>query len=145
MIVGPEFNDGSTCSPCGEIVALPGPAGIEVAHQVPAVGTEPVQHIEGVGSHRADFVDVAVESACQSRAARFSTGMMVSSMNRPKLTTADRVLWFWWSAAWVGWQPSFVIIKPVTVIGWHRKGFGLFWTWKMCRGRLGRPAVPADV
>ena len=28
---------------------------------------------------------------------------------------------------------------------WHRKGFGLFWTWKIRRGRLGRPAVPADV
>ena len=31
------------------------------------------------------------------------------------------------------------------MIGWHRKGFGLFWTWKIRRGRLGRPAVPADV
>ena len=36
-------------------------------------------------------------------------------------------------------------MTPVTVIGWHRKGFGLFWTWKIQRGRLGRPAVPADV
>jgi putative transposase len=36
-------------------------------------------------------------------------------------------------------------MKPVTVIGWHRKGFGLFWTWKIRRGRPGRPAVPADV
>ena len=31
------------------------------------------------------------------------------------------------------------------MIGWHRKGFGLFWTWKIRRGRLGRPEVPADV
>ena len=36
-------------------------------------------------------------------------------------------------------------MKPATVIGWHRMGFGLFWTWKIQRGRLGRPAVPADV
>ncbi len=28
------------------------------------------------------------------------------------------------------------------MIGWHRKGFGLFWTWKI---RRGRPAVPADI
>ena len=37
------------------------------------------------------------------------------------------------------------MIKPATVIGWHRKGFCLFWTWKIRQGRLGRPAVPADV
>ena len=37
------------------------------------------------------------------------------------------------------------MIKPATVIGWHRKGFGLFWTWKIRRGTPGRPAVPADV
>ncbi len=37
------------------------------------------------------------------------------------------------------------LIKPATVIGWHRKGFGLIGTWKIHRGRLGRPAVPADV
>jgi hypothetical protein len=36
-------------------------------------------------------------------------------------------------------------MKPATVIGWHRKGFGLFWTWKIRRGRPGRLAVPADV
>ena len=35
------------------------------------------------------------------------------------------------------------LIKPATVIGWHRKGFGLIGTWKIHRGRLGRPAVPA--
>jgi hypothetical protein len=24
-----------------------------------------------------------------------------------------------------------VVVKPETVIGWHRKGFRLFWTWKV--------------
>jgi hypothetical protein len=28
---------------------------------------------------------------------------------------------------------------------WHRKAFRLFWTWKIRRGRTGRPAVPHDV
>ena len=36
-------------------------------------------------------------------------------------------------------------MKPAMVIGWHRKGFGLFWTWKIRRGKPGRKAVPADV
>jgi hypothetical protein len=37
-----------------------------------------------------------------------------------------------------------VIVKPDTVVAWHRKGFRLFWTWKS-RQRTGRPAVAADV
>ena len=72
-------------------------------------------------------------------------GVLQRSVKRPKLTTADRFLWAWLSAAWADWQPRSIIINPATVIGWHRKGFGLFSTWKIRRGRLGRPAVPADV
>jgi putative transposase len=30
------------------------------------------------------------------------------------------------------------------VIGWHRKGFRLFWTWKIRQGQPGRPAVPKE-
>jgi transposase InsO family protein len=37
-----------------------------------------------------------------------------------------------------------VIVKPDTVVAWHRKGFRLFWTWKS-RQRTGRPPVVPDV
>jgi putative transposase len=37
-----------------------------------------------------------------------------------------------------------VIVKPDTVIAWHRQGFRLFWRWNS-RRRLGRPSVPPDV
>jgi transposase InsO family protein len=36
------------------------------------------------------------------------------------------------------------IVKPETVIAWHRRGFRLFWTWKS-RQRIGRPGLAADV
>jgi hypothetical protein len=38
-----------------------------------------------------------------------------------------------------------VIVKPETVIAWHRKGFRLFWNWKVRHGQPGRPSVPKDV
>ena len=38
-----------------------------------------------------------------------------------------------------------VIVKPETVIAWHRQGFRLFWTWSVRRGQPGRPPVPKDV
>jgi hypothetical protein len=33
----------------------------------------------------------------------------------------------------------------VTVIAWQRKGFRLFWTWKVQHGQAGRPAVAGEV
>jgi len=38
-----------------------------------------------------------------------------------------------------------MIVKAETVIIWHRKGFRLFWTWRIRRGKPGRPSVPQEV
>ena len=71
---------------------------------------------------------------------------VVNRSRRPRLrfTSADRVLWAWLSQAWRGWRSVLCIVKPETVIAWHRRGFRLFWTWKS-RQRTGRPGVAADV
>ena len=37
------------------------------------------------------------------------------------------------------------MVKPATVIGWHRKGFRLFWAWKSRSLRSGRPPVSREV
>ena len=66
-------------------------------------------------------------------------------MKRPKLTAPDRLLWAWLSAVWSEWQSTLAIVKPATVIGWHRQGFGLFWHWKIRRGKPGRPGVPKEI
>jgi hypothetical protein len=42
-------------------------------------------------------------------------------------------------------RAALVIVKPETVIGWHRQGFCLFWTWKVHRRQPGRPRVAAGV
>ena len=38
-----------------------------------------------------------------------------------------------------------MIVKPETVVGWHRKGFRLFWRWKIRHGKPGRPTVSREV
>jgi putative transposase len=38
-----------------------------------------------------------------------------------------------------------VIVKPETVTGWHRKGFRLFWTWRVRHGQPGRPPVSKEI
>ncbi len=67
-----------------------------------------------------------------------------SRRQRLRLTSADRMLWAWLSRAWRGWQSALHIVRPETVLAWHRRGFRLFWTWKS-RRRTGRPSVPVDV
>jgi hypothetical protein len=68
---------------------------------------------------------------------------VINRSRRPRLrvTSADRILWAWLSRAWRGWRSAVHIVKPETVIAWHRRGFRLFWTWKS-RHRTGRPGVP---
>ena len=68
-----------------------------------------------------------------------------STPKRLKLTTADRIFWLWLRRIWADWKSFLVIVKPETVVAWHRKGFRLFWTWKIHRGKLGRPRVPKEV
>ena len=39
---------------------------------------------------------------------------------------------------------ALVIVKPATVIAWHRRGFGWYWTWKIRHGRTGRPSISKE-
>jgi putative transposase len=43
----------------------------------------------------------------------------------------------------VEWRRLLIIVKPETLIRWHRKGFRLFWRWKS--RAPGRPPIPAAV
>jgi hypothetical protein len=63
---------------------------------------------------------------------------------RVRLAKTDRWLWVVLAHLWTGWRTALVIVKPETVIAWHRQGFRLWWIWKS-RRRLGRPTMPADV
>lgn len=78
-------------------------------------------------------------------ALRHQLGVLQRSVKRPKLTPADRLLWAWLCAVWKNWQSSLFVVKASTVIGWHRKGFRLFWAWKVRHGKPGRPTVPNEV
>jgi transposase InsO family protein len=40
------------------------------------------------------------------------------------------------------WRDAIVIVRPSTVIRWHRLGWRIFWRWK---SRAGRPPIPAEL
>jgi transposase InsO family protein len=96
---------------------------------------------------------VAVSSVFKTRAAlqlenlalRHQLGVLHRSVKKPKLTPLDRLFWAWLCGVWADWRSALIVVKPETVIAWHRKGFRLFWTWKVRHGQHGRPSVPKDL
>src|ERR1700736_4107741 len=61
---------------------------------------------------------------------------------RLRLFTLDRLLWVWLYRLWPRCLDAMILVKPATVIQWHRQGFRLYWRW---RSRSGRPSVDRGV
>ena len=56
---------------------------------------------------------------------------------RLRLRGSDRALLVWMTRLWPSLLGSIVVVKPETVLRWHRAGFKAFWRWKS-HGRAGR-------
>jgi hypothetical protein len=62
-----------------------------------------------------------------------------------RLTHPDRLFWVTLSRLWSRWREVLVVVKPETVVGWHRWAFRRFWTWRSRHRRLGRPPIGGEV
>ena len=49
------------------------------------------------------------------------------------------MVWLSWA---FNWREALVVVKPSTLIRWHRNGFRLYWK---LRSRPGRPALPREM
>lgn len=67
-----------------------------------------------------------------------------TSPKRPRLNAADRLFWVSISELCAEWRSWLLIVQPETVVGWHRKLFRAFWTWKIGHGKAGRPRIPKE-
>ena len=63
---------------------------------------------------------------------------------RPPMRWSDRLFWLGLRRAWPDWKSALVVVRPATVIAWHRRGVAWYWT-RQSRPRGGRPPVGADV
>src|SRR5437016_7345916 len=63
---------------------------------------------------------------------------------RPHLNNTDRFLFVWLYR----WFPSvfgaIAIVRPETIVRWHRAGFRAYWRWRS-RNRVGRPKVSIEL
>ena len=63
--------------------------------------------------------------------------------SRPRLTDADQVFWVVLSQIWAGWRETLHVVRPGTIVRWHRQGFRYYWHWKS--RRRGRPMIDPEI
>jgi putative transposase len=78
--------------------------------------------------------------ALENLALRQQLAVLQRRRPRPPLVWTDRLLWVGLSRVWSRWRGALVIVKPATVVRWHRSAFRRFWTWRS-RRPPGRPPI----
>jgi len=68
--------------------------------------------------------------------------------SRPKLSREDRIFWVWLSRVWPKWRNCLLIVKPETVLRWHREAYRRVWA-RVSNGsnpeKIGRPRISDDL
>src|SRR3954454_9265623 len=63
---------------------------------------------------------------------------------RLRLRGADRAFMVWMTRLWPGLLSLSRVVRPDTILRWHRAGFRAYWRWKS-RGRSGRPQISGEL
>ena len=63
---------------------------------------------------------------------------------RIRFRKSDRVFWSLLSRVWSGWRHALILVRPETVVRWHRQGFRLYWRWKSRSRSPGRSPIEPD-
>ena len=64
--------------------------------------------------------------------------------SRPRLTLLDRLIFVWLYRCRPAVLNAVTIVRPETVVRWHRDAFRLYWRWKS-RAHGGRPRISSDL
>ena len=75
---------------------------------------------------------------------RHQLAVLMRSSRRPKLRTRDKLLWILIRRQHSDWRRHLVLVRPDTVVRWHRQAWKLFWRWRS-RLRVGRPRLSREV
>jgi hypothetical protein len=82
--------------------------------------------------------------ALRSQLALYQLQQEKGVISKPKCTLSFRLTWIFLSQIFDGWKDILCIVKPETVIKWHRAGFRMYWRYKS-RPKNGRPVVSAEM
>jgi putative transposase len=85
-----------------------------------------------------------MDLALEVLALRQQVAVLKRKRPRPTLSAFDRLFWTTLRRCWPRRSDVLVIVKPDTVVRWHRAGFRLFWKWRS-RPSGGRPKVSEEI
>jgi hypothetical protein len=98
-------------------------------------------------------VPLVLRSLCDARASREAEILILRqqllvltrrSAARRRLRNIDRLILVWLCRLFPSMLDAVVIVKPETVLRWHRRGFRAYWRWKSLR-RSGRPRIDREL
>jgi transposase InsO family protein len=75
---------------------------------------------------------------------RQQLAVALRARRRPCVRWHDRLFWVMARRLVTDWRRHLVVVRPETVLRWHRRGWRLFWWWRSGRP-TGRPRVPQEV
>jgi putative transposase len=83
--------------------------------------------------------------ALEILALRQQVAVLKRKRSRPKLSRTDRLLWTALGRVWSRWAEVLLIVKPETVVGWHRAGFRRYWRWRSQGTARGRAKITPEI
>jgi putative transposase len=75
---------------------------------------------------------------------RHQLHVALRSRPRPDLKTRDRFFWLVVRSLYPDWKRHLILVRPETVVRWHRRGWRLYWRWRSGH-HLGRPRLSPEI
>src|SRR5437016_228916 len=66
------------------------------------------------------------------------------TVRHPTIRSADRLFWICLRKIWKDWKSALMIVRPETVLNWHRNRFKRYWSSLSRHKNPGRPQINAD-
>ncbi len=77
----------------------------------------------------------------ENLALRQQLAVLQGRQPRRRMPAGGRLFWVTLRRLWPKWRNVLVVVKPETVVRWHRLGFRAFWRWRSRPKRPGRPKI----
>jgi putative transposase len=83
--------------------------------------------------------------ALENLALRQQLAVLMRTATRPPLRRRERLFWILLAKTWRDWRTALVVVRPDTVVRWHRQWLRRRWTIRSVNTRPGRPRIDAAI
>src|SRR6266849_5470905 len=83
--------------------------------------------------------------ALENVALRQQLRVLRRNVRRPHLRTGDRLFWGLLAKAWQDWRTALIVVRPDTVVRWHRQWLRRRWAQRSTGTRPGRSSTTAAI